>query len=227
MNKFKILSILLFITLGCKSYDDRFSAKDYKETKGEIEHDEIRYYDINGTRKKAKKLEYDKNDILRKETFFRENYINKIRLYDKRGRITVEENFDKKNNSSGYRIIYYNNGNIREEYDFLNEDKNGSYNSYYSDGTLQSNQEFLNGQLKGSCSWYYPTGELMRIKEFLTKEYYKIEYYRNGNKKSEGSMRLNNLNNVRIIADSYSGDSFVGHWIFYNEHGNIIREEDY
>ena len=58
MNKFKILTILLFITLGCKSYDDRFSAKDYKETKGEIEHDEIRYYDINGTKKKAKKLKW-------------------------------------------------------------------------------------------------------------------------------------------------------------------------
>ena len=41
----------------------------------------------------------------------------------------------------------------------------------------------------------------MKIQEFLNREYYQIEYYENGNKRSEGSFR---------------GEQFVGHWVFYS-----------
>jgi len=227
IKKTEILAIFLLITLGCESYTDRFSSKDSNEDeKGIIEYRDIKYYQINGVKKKAKELAYDKNDILREEILYNENKISRIKLYDDRGRVSTQENFEV-DLQSGKRIIFYTNGNIKEEYDFSNGTKNGNYNSYYINGGLKSNLEFLNGKIKGSCSWYYPSGELMRIKEFLRKEYYQIEYYKNGNKKSEGSMYYNNIADENLISNSFSGDTFIGHWIFYNENGNIIKEENH
>ena len=52
----------------------------------------------------------------------------------------------------------------------------------------------------------------MKIQEFLNREYYQIEYYENGNKRSEGSFR---------------GEQFIGHWVFYSPNGNVTREENY
>ena len=227
MKTIILLLTTLLISVGCESYADRFSAKDSNEDqKGVIEYSDIKYYKINGVKKKAKKLDYDKNDILRREVLYNNNQISRIRSYDDRGRISVEENFND-GGESGEKIIFYTNGNIKEEYDFSNNLKNGNYNSYYINGSLESNLEFDRGRIKGSCSWYYPTGQLMRIKEFLKKEYYQIEFYKNGNKKSEGSMRYNNVGNQSIVSNSFSGDVFVGRWIYYSENGSIIKEEDH
>lgn len=226
-KNFGILITILFIGVGCESYSDRFSEKDSNEDqKGVIEYSDIKYYQINGVKKKAKKLDYDKNDILRREVLYNNNQVSRIKSYDDRGRITVEENLNE-DGKSGERTIFYTNGNIKEEYDFSNNIKDGNYNSYYINGSLESNLEFNSGKIKGSCSWYYPTGQLMRIKEFLKKEYYQIEYYKNGNKKSEGSMRYNNIGDQNMISNSFSGDTFVGRWIYYNENGKIIKEENH
>ena len=219
----KILPIILFIFYyGCEShnYKDslpsnffKFSKKvDYGEELSEYHYSDIRYYPIAGVKQKVKKVDYDKNDIIRKETFFRDNQIYRIRLYNESG-IFFKEDTYKNFSQNGYRIIYYSNGNIKEEYEFnhLNE-KSGKFVSYYINGGLQSDLEYLNGVLVGTCSWYYPSGNLIRIKDYLFKTVYQIEYYENGAKKSEGTLEDNKP---------------VGRWISYDKNGDISSEEDY
>ena len=67
----------------------------------------------------------------------------------------------------------------------------------------------------------------MKIQEFFNKEFYQIQYYENGNKKSEGSLLLNNNYETNFISDNFVGDSFIGHWVFYDKQGKITEEKDY
>ena len=225
----KLILILFIIFIGCDSYEKRFFEQQYEEQPDAIAYSEVKYHRINGSRERVKQLEYDKGDILRKEIFFGDKFINKIRLYDKEGVIAKEEVFDvdSKDRLSGQRIIYYSSGNKKEEYDFNHGEKNGYYTSYYRNGALQSDLEYSGGRLIGSCSWYYPSGNLMKIQEFFNKEFYQIQYYENGNKKSEGSLLFNNNYETNFISDNFVGDSFIGHWVFYDKQGKITEENDY
>ena len=215
--------------MGCDSYEERFFEQQYKEQSDQIAYSEVKYHRINGSRERVKKLEYDKRDILRKEIFFGDNFISKIRLYNEEGIIAKEEVFDvdSKERLSGQRILYYSSGNKKEEYDFSNGEMDGHYESYYGNGALQSDLEYSRGKLIGSCSWYYPSGNLMKIQEFLDREFYQIQYYENGNKKSEGSLLLNNYYEANSISDNFIGHNFIGHWIFYDEQGKITKEQVY
>jgi len=210
----KITLILLIILTGCKSYEDRFFIQDYDESSADITYSETKYHDINGSKQRVKQLDFDSKNVLRKEIFFGDEFINKIRFYDENGVLAKEEifNVSQKDKLTGQRILYYPNTNKKEEYDFSNGKKDGYYTSYYTNGALESDLEYTSGTLSGSCSWYYPSGNLMKIQEFLSREYYQIEYYENGSKRSEGSFR---------------GESFIGHWVFYDQYENVIREENY
>jgi len=212
-NSILRIFLLWFFSYGCESYNDRFFKKtDYNEDKSQYHYSDIRYYSIAGVKQKVKKIDYDKNNIIRKESFFRDDQLYKIKLYNESGKILKEDKYADLN-SDGYRVTYYSNGNIKEEYEFKNLDiKDGKFTSYYHNGGLQSDLEYLNGILMGTCSWYYPSGNLMRIKDYLDDTIYQIEYYKNGSKKSEGSFRSNKL---------------TGRWIFYNKDGNLSSEEDY
>ena len=206
-------SILLFLYYGCESYNTRFFKKvDYNEKKSEYHYSDIRYYPIAGVKQKVKKIDYDKNDIIRKETFFRADNIYRIRLYNESGKILKEDTYED-TNLKGSRILYYSNGNIKEEYYFNDLDvKVGRFTSYYHNGGLQSDLEYLDGALFGTCSWYYPSGNLMKIKDYLDETIYQIEYYENGSKKSEGN---------------FDGNKLVGRWIFYDKNENLLSEEVY
>jgi antitoxin component YwqK of YwqJK toxin-antitoxin module len=205
--------ILFFFYYGCESYNSRFFKKvDYNEKKSEYHYSDIRYYPIAGVKQKVKKIDFDKNDIIRKETFFRDNRVYRIRLYNESGKILKEDTY-RDTNLNGSRILYYSNGNIKEKYNFNNLDvKVKKFTSYYHNGGLKSDIEYLDGALFGTCSWYYPSGNLMKIKDYLDETVYQIEYHENGSKKSEGS---------------FDEDRLVGRWIFYDQNGKLFSEEVY
>tara|TARA_Y100001970_G_C14174331_1_gene826056 strand:+ start:113 stop:766 length:654 start_codon:yes stop_codon:yes gene_type:complete len=208
------LLIIIFYSYGCESYNSRFfKQENYNEQINEYHYSDIRYYPIGGIKQKVKKIDYDRNDIIRKETFFRNNQIHKIKLYNESGKI-LKEDIYKDSESKGYRIIYYSNGNVKEEYDFNSFNiKTGKFTSYYHNGGLQSDLEYSDGSLSGTCSWYYPSGNLMKIKDYLDNSFmYQIEYYKNGSKKSEGGFKEKKLS---------------GRWIFYDKNGDLTSEEDY
>ena len=198
---------------GCESYSDRFHKKeDYNEKPSEYSYSDIRYYDIAGEKQRVQKTEYDDDDVKRKETFYRDEKPYRIRIYDEKGRIMKEDTYSNFPDS-GYRIMYYFNGNVKEEYEFINfEEKNGEFSSYYENGGLQSDLEYLNGQPSRTCSWYYPSGNLMRIKDYLEDSNYQIDFYENGERKSEGT---------------FKGSELTGRWVFYDSDGRLSSEEDY
>ncbi len=52
----------------------------------------------------------------------------------------------------------------------------------------------------------------MKIVNFRSDENYQVDYYENGEKKSEGA---------------FIGENFVGKWIWYDKQGVISKEEFY
>ena len=46
---------------------------------------------------------------------------------------------------------YYDNGNIKEEVEYLNEEINGYYKFYDEDGTIILEEECINGKEIGRC----------------------------------------------------------------------------
>ncbi|MDA9898383.1 hypothetical protein N9D69_02300, partial [Flavobacteriales bacterium] len=128
-------------------------------------------------------------------------------------------------------IRYYNNkkftGVIQYRGTKKGEFKNGvciGSKDYFPNGTLRSVEEMHDGKLVETKGWVYPwsdddgdfdySGERTLIREF--KDGKKIEYYENGNIKSEKDVN-------RRKSDSDSSDSFVE--IEYHENGNIHKKE--
>ena len=73
-----ILTFFIFL-IGCKSYEERFTLQDYDEDSAVIAYSEVKYHEINGSKVRVKQLDFDKLDVLRKEVFFGDEFINKIR----------------------------------------------------------------------------------------------------------------------------------------------------
>tara|TARA_B100000959_G_scaffold246129_1_gene271323 strand:+ start:417 stop:1058 length:642 start_codon:yes stop_codon:yes gene_type:complete len=209
---FIFISLTLF--LGCESYQSRFSEKEYTEVEEHITHSDSHYYPIDGIQYKFKQLDYDRNNILRKETFFRDNKIHIVKLYNSNGYIEIEETYSKSIPQRIQKISYYPNGQQKERYTHIDYTKDGRYINYYKNGTLAGDLYFQNGIMVGACSWYFPSGNLKRIKEYTIDSdlSYQIDFYENGERKSEGL---------------FSGDDFIGRWIFYDQAGTITSEIDY
>ena len=213
----KILIILsLLLAVGCKPWQERFSEQEYSEDESDISNSEILYFEIGGEKQKVKKLDYDDNKTLRKETFFRDRKTHKVKLYNEFGNLVKEESYNKGDELDGHRVIYYPDGNVKEEYDFVDGLYDGKFNSYYENGSLRTDLEYSAGDLMGTCSWYYPSGNLMIIKDFSSGVNYKIEFHENGEKKAEGPFGSGDLFNAN-----------VGRWVFYDKQGRVTLEMDY
>ena len=215
MKKLFII-ISFFITVACEPWNERFSEKEYEEDDSEISNSEVLFYDIAGERQKVKQLDYDDTKTLRKETIYRDKKTYKIKLYNEDGNLVKEETYNDGDELDGSRIIYYPNGNIKEDYSFVDGSNHGKFNSYFENGSLKTDLEYSKGDMTGTCSWYYPSGNLMIIKDFSTGVNYKIEFHENGEKKAEGPFGSGDLFNAN-----------VGHWVFYDKQGRVTLEMNY
>ena len=74
----KYILFLFLIIIGCKSYEERFTIQDYDEDSAVIAYSEVKYHEINGSKVRVKQLDFDKLDVLRKEVFFGDEFINKL-----------------------------------------------------------------------------------------------------------------------------------------------------
>ena len=134
-----IAFIFILLTLflgGCEPYQSRFSEKEYKGVNVEISHSDSHYYPINGIQYKFKQLDYDRNNILRKETFFRNNQIHMVKFYNHNGYIELEEIYSKSIPIKIQKTTYHPNGQKKETYTHVDYVKDGRYISYYRNGTL-------------------------------------------------------------------------------------------
>ena len=151
----------------------------------------------------------------------------------------------KNNKKNGKGIIYYNNGNIKYEGDFINDNFGGNGKSTFENGEYYIG-EFKNGLKNGKGIYYYNNGNIKYQGDFINDKFdgngkciwedcaYYIgewknglthgkgkEFYNNGNILYEG----NYFNNEREGYGKYiyeNGWYYIGNWKNNLKHGKGI-----
>jgi len=116
--------------------------------------------------------------------------------------------------NNGIRQRFYENGNMKSEFNYKNSELEGKMTSLYENGNIEAELYYLNGEIEGLCSFWYLNG----IKK--TEENYKkgkLEglcsfWYENGNKKSE---------------KNYKNGKLYGTAVMWSEHGDKVAEFQY
>ncbi len=141
------------------------------------------YYE-DGTLKTEKNYEY-KNDLSVLEgpaKYYHSNrtlqavgeYFNKVKkglwkYYDENGKITSEETYVYKNNTSyleGFVILYYPNGKVKEKDTYVNGKGNGEVITYYESGGMFMKAIFKDDLKNGPAIYYTEKGEIMKNENY-------------------------------------------------------------
>jgi len=71
-----------------------------------------------------------------------------------------EINFNKSGKSNGFYQEYYENGNLKKEYNIFDDEINGLYQEYYKSGKLKIKSNYIDGKKNGLHQQYYESGQL-------------------------------------------------------------------
>ena len=66
----------------------------------------------------------------------------------------------KENQRNGKGKEYYENGNVKLEGEYLNDELNGKVKKYYENGILKFEGEYLNDNANGLCKGYHTNGNI-------------------------------------------------------------------
>lgn len=90
--------------------------------------------------------------------------------------------------------------------------KNTEYIEYYDNGKIRMQGKLVNGKREGLWKSYYENGAL-----------WSTGFYVNGKRQGLGIVLYNN--GKKFMEGEYKNDKRFGKWIFYNEKGEVIKEE--
>ena len=76
--KQNIILILILLLIGCQTYEERWFEQEYDGSEAKIVNSKDHFYTIDGIRQRVKTEDFDQNDVLRKEVFFRDKLVYKI-----------------------------------------------------------------------------------------------------------------------------------------------------
>lgn len=126
--------------------------------------------------------------------------------------IKVEEAVYRNDTLSGYRILYYENGDTQVVENYVDGHFDGVFQAYYENGQLEINGTYNDNTMDGPWKRYYQNGQLMEIVTFRNNEENGpfTEYHENGKLKAEGSY--------------LNGDNEHGELKLYDESGELIRK---
>ena len=126
--------------------------------------------------------------------------------------IKVEEAVYHNDTLSGYRILYYENGDTQIVENYVAGHFDGAFQAYYENGQLEIDGTYADNTMDGPWKRYYKNGQLMEIVTFRNNEENGpfTEYHRNGKLKAEGSY--------------LNGDNEHGELKLYDESGELIRK---
>jgi TonB family protein len=68
---------------------------------------------------------------------------------------------------NGIHYKYFDNGKIKEECYYSNDNINGKYYQYYESGKLECEKDYIDGELDGYLKSYYETGIPRRLDKYL------------------------------------------------------------
>jgi uncharacterized protein len=80
-------------------------------------------------------------------------------MYFVNGKVQEDENY-LNNELTGLCKYYYASGKLKEEVNYAYDDKNGKCVAYYENGKVKSEEYFMNGKQHGTCKYYDATGKL-------------------------------------------------------------------
>jgi len=187
-------------------------------------------------------------------------YKNHIIKYIK-GNIVTSDSFDKNTNevcSNGihfYETIdcafyfelmrvengkwteWYDDGQKKEEGEYLNGKENGKWTYWYDNGQKRKETEYINGKQNGKWTFWYQNGEKYSEGEYVNGEEnckWTI-WYKNGQKKKEGEYVNGEKNgkwtiwheNGQIEEGEYLNGEKHGKWISWYNNGQKCSEGEY
>ncbi|TKG87911.1 hypothetical protein EYV94_27865 [Puteibacter caeruleilacunae] len=146
---------------------------------------------------------------------------------------------------------YYSDGTLKEEYSMRNGKFIGKHRAYYEDGTLRTIGQHKNGRMSGTWH-YYPDGSIQKLEKGKTvsANYWDFNgvhvvkngtglvktYYPSGQIESIMSWKDNvyhgkcvtwSPEGVKTTKVFFEKGKPVGTWKYWNEHGELIKTQEY
>jgi antitoxin component YwqK of YwqJK toxin-antitoxin module len=109
---------------------------------------------------------------------------------------------DKKN---GKVLMFYPNGNLKNESNYFDDKMNGINKSYHENGKLKSEDSFKNGKLNGLCKEYNENGIIESECFFVNDSPHGVFklYYPSGKLKQNSFLDTSSLHTNKLIGDLY------------------------
>lgn len=126
-----------------------------------------------------KRIEYPEGGYL--DTEYKNGRQNGIfKSYDKQGRITMDGILD--DGFSGIVKEYYDNGNIKAEYERKHNKMDGYFKMYHENGTIFQECSYKDGKANGKIKEYYDDGSISVDGIIKNNKGKGTKYYKNGKK---------------------------------------------
>ena len=153
--------------------------------------------------------EYEDDKHLSKK-YYKNYYENFEGPYEK----ISEKNWSSNGLEDGYQYDSYENGQIKEEYNYVDGLKHGDHNLWYENGQKKGRMRFYDDKKEGRCEWWYENGQL------------KYSHYHNNGEIRGRDIRYYE-NGKRMLEGKYDMGIKVGQWVYWYKDGGIEKEEFY
>ncbi|MGI6718379.1 MAG: toxin-antitoxin system YwqK family antitoxin [Bacteroidales bacterium] len=171
-------------------------------------------------------VSYVDNDLITDTLFFENGMIKNIRIYNNDMSLMYVKLFDK------------NRRTILAEGKYLNQQKDSVWNIYSVGDFILNRIEYKNDKKNGLEYTFYPNGEVAEIKEWKDDVQHGVwkQYFMGGvlktdatyfNGSLEGKITYYHHNSKPLLGGVYQNGLREGKWIYFDEEGNIVKEENY
>jgi len=157
------------------------------------------------------------------------------RFFYKSGVIEAVGKSDAKSMKTGKWFIYYSNGYLSAEGNYINDQFDGIWNGYYDNGTKRSEVNWSNGKKNGTYLVFYQNGQLKEKGNYVNNqlEGETIIYYSNGavkevshfkNDMLSGIYTSHNSQGIKTAEAVYEAGKLNGKVTNISKHGTITEE---
>ena len=200
---------------------------------------DINVVDSNGKRQ-GKWIKYYDNGVKQYEGFFKDDHpVDTMKRYNNNGTLLSVLIYSE-DGVEAYAYIYYDNGYLASEGNYINQQKDGLWKFYSSTNKdYLINEEYYSENLKNGSSVTYYTNKAIAEKRFFVygkEDGERTKYYADGslqmkahyeNGKLNGSFESWYSNGEREFQGTYKENLREGKWLMYDEDGKVKYEANY
>ncbi len=197
----------------------------------------INYKDINGLKHGKWTKKYKNGKVAYRATFKNDKLIGSYQRFYMSGKLSLNVVYDE--NESGYANLYYDNGVLGAEGQYINKNvKDGLWKYYGIDGRLVTTVEYKEGVLNGKEIKYWRNGNKLEQKTWTNGKMSGVwyRYYENGTDllqakmvdgKRHGGFQMFHKTGRLEVKGQYYNNLRVGRWVFYDKDDKIVRDTEY